>query len=58
MSKRASIRIPDDLYAQLVERAKEEQRSFSNVIIALLTQALKSQDRAQRAEDKTKGSAV
>lgn len=42
MSKRASIRIPDELYIQLVERAKKEQRSVSNLIIALLTQALKN----------------
>lgn len=41
MSKRTSIRIPDELYTQLVERAKKEQRSVSNLIIALLTQALK-----------------
>lgn len=42
MSKRTSIRIPDDLYAQLVERAKKEQRSVSNLIIALLSQSLKN----------------
>lgn len=41
MSKRTSIRIPDDLYARLVVRAKQEQRTVSNLIIALLIQALK-----------------
>lgn len=44
MSRRTSIRIPDGLYVQLVERAKKEQRSVSNLIIALLTQALRSKD--------------
>lgn len=40
MSKRTTIRIPDDLYAQLVEQAKAEQRTISNLVILLLKQSL------------------
>jgi predicted CopG family antitoxin len=36
MSKRTSIRIPDDLYTRLAKRAKREQRTVSNLIIFLL----------------------
>ena len=42
MSKRTSIRIPDELYAQIAERARDEQRTISNLIVALLTQTLKN----------------
>lgn len=41
MSKRTSIRIPDDLYSYLVVRAKDEQRTVSNLIVNLLTMAVK-----------------
>ena len=44
MSKRTSIRIPDDLYTQLVARAKREQRTISNLIVAILTQNIKDDD--------------
>jgi predicted CopG family antitoxin len=40
MSKRTTIRIPDDLYIQLAARAKNEQRTVSNMIVLLLNQAL------------------
>lgn len=40
MSKRITTRIPDDLYVQLVERAKAEQRTISNLVILLLKQSL------------------
>ena len=40
MSKRTTIRIPDDLHEQIVKRAKEEQRTVSNLIILLLNQAM------------------
>lgn len=39
MSKRTTIRIPDDLYTWISERAKVEQRTISNMIISLLNQA-------------------
>lgn len=40
MSKRTTIRIPDDVYIQLSERAKAEQRTVSNLIVLLLKQSL------------------
>ena len=40
MSKRQTTRIPDDLYARLVERAKAEQRTVSNLIVLLLNQGM------------------
>jgi hypothetical protein len=40
MSKRTSIRIPDDLYRYLVDRANREQRTVSNLIVYLLTQSV------------------
>lgn len=40
MSKRTTIRIPDDLYTQLASRAKAEQRTVSNLIILLLKNKL------------------
>lgn len=40
MSKRTTIRIPDEVYTRLVERAKAEQRTVSNLIILLLKQSL------------------
>jgi len=40
MSKRTTIRIPDDVYDQLNERAKREQRTVSNLVILLLRKAL------------------
>ena len=42
MSRRTSIRIPDDIYQQLVERARAERRTVSNLVIALLAQAVGS----------------
>lgn len=41
MSKRTTVRIPDEVYSQLVERAKREQRTVSNLIVLLLTEGLK-----------------
>jgi hypothetical protein len=40
MSKRTSLRIPDELYDELAKRAKRERRSLSNLIIALLAEAV------------------
>lgn len=40
MSKRTTIRIPDDVYTQLSERAKAEQRTVSNLVVLLLKQSL------------------
>lgn len=40
MSKRTSIRIPDDLYDQLSKRAKTDQRTVSNLIVFLLNQSI------------------
>jgi predicted HicB family RNase H-like nuclease len=39
MSRRVSIRIPDELYAKLVERAAQERRTLSNLITALMSEA-------------------
>lgn len=41
MSKRTSIRIPDELYQRLVERAMAEQRTVSNLIVALLSKEIR-----------------
>lgn len=40
MSKRTSIRIPDDLYAKLQMRAEQEHRTVSNLIVLLMTKGL------------------
>ncbi len=40
MSKRTSIRLPDDLYVRLQKRAEQEHRTVSNLIVVLLTQGL------------------
>lgn len=40
MSKRTAIRIPDDLYRLLVERAVREHRTVSNLLIYLVNVAL------------------
>jgi predicted CopG family antitoxin len=42
MSKRTTIRIPDDVYSQLSERAQAEQRTVSNLVILLLKQSLEN----------------
>lgn len=53
MTKRVSIRLPDDLHAQLVERAKTDQRTLSNLIILLLNQGMNvAQSVADHTEDK------
>jgi predicted DNA-binding protein len=36
MSKRTSIRIPDELYDYLVVRAQRERRTVSNLIVNML----------------------
>lgn len=36
MSKRVSLRIPDDLHQTLTEQAEREHRTISNLIVALL----------------------
>jgi len=46
--ERTSIRIPDDVYQALVERAARERRTISNLIVALLAEA---QSRDQIAHD-------
>lgn len=40
MSKRTSIRIPDNLHAHLQDRANRERRSVSNLMVNLLWDAL------------------
>ena len=56
MSKRTSIRIPDDLYILLVERAKNEQRTISNLIVSLLVQSIdKPQNRSHSPATNEKG---
>lgn len=40
MSRRTTIRIPDDVYTLLAERAKAEQRTVSNLVILLLKKSL------------------
>jgi hypothetical protein len=39
MSKRTSVRIPDEIYAKLVQRATSERRTVSNLIVSLLADA-------------------
>lgn len=39
MSKRTTVRIPDDLYRWLAERAQRERRTVSNLLIAVLAEA-------------------
>jgi predicted transcriptional regulator len=48
MSKRTSVRIPDDLYAWLEERARKERRTVSNLLVALLAEA---RDRESNGRD-------
>jgi len=49
MSKRTSIRIPDDLYAQLVAQAQRERRTVSNLIVALLADSVTNSDTKPKA---------
>lgn len=53
MSRRVTIRMPDDVYDLLVERAKVEQRTVSNLVILLLKQKLNVA--ANVAQDSTTG---
>lgn len=64
MSKRTSMRLPDDLYQWLVERAQRERRTVSNLVVTLLSEArgelevVRSSVRSQRlrtAEEEQKG---
>lgn len=41
MSRQISTRLPDDLYARLAEQARRERRTISNLVIALLSEAVK-----------------
>lgn len=41
MSKRTTIRIPDDVYDQLSDQAQREQRTISNLVIVLLREGLR-----------------
>ncbi len=41
MSKRTTVRIPDELYQWLVERAAREHRTVSNLLVALLSETRK-----------------
>jgi predicted CopG family antitoxin len=52
MSKRTSVRIPDELYDELAKRAKRERRSLSNLIIALLAEAV-SQSVSSSGQDQS-----
>jgi predicted DNA-binding protein len=45
MSKRTSVRIPDDLHQQLTERAQREHRTISNLIVALLSEKIEEEAR-------------
>lgn len=56
MSKRTSIRIPDALYVQIVQRAEREHRTVSNLIIALLSEATQRDNVAQSVAQPTQGS--
>lgn len=47
MSKRTSVRIPDDVYAAIVRISEREGRSVSNAIIALLKEALAAREAAK-----------
>lgn len=40
MPKTVSVRIPDDLYKKLKDRAEREMRSVSNLVILILRLAL------------------
>lgn len=40
MSKLTSLRIPDELYQQIENRAKREHRTLSNLIVSLLFDAM------------------
>ena len=53
MSKRTTVRIPDAIYAALVTRAAQERRTVSNLINALLADALlvRSAVRSEARED-------
>lgn len=51
MSKRTTVRIPDDLYSWLATRAQRERRTVSNLLIALLSEA-KDQGQADRSSDR------
>lgn len=56
MSKRTAIRIPDQLYLLLVERAAKEHRTVSNLLIYLVNVALDCERRnvAANVADKQK----
>lgn len=41
MSKRTTIRIPDDVYNDLLQIAKFEQRTISNLIVRLLRESIR-----------------
>lgn len=66
MSKRTTIRIPDDLYEQIAEYAKKDQRTISNVVVLFLRHAVqdrrlvaeKSQSMPQVEGSKSKGKPV
>jgi len=55
MSKRTTIRIPDDVYIQLIARAQAEQRTVSNLIILLLKQSLNVATNVAAHDDKADG---
>lgn len=43
MSKRTTVRIPDDIYRWLAERAARERRTVSNLLVTLLAEAKERQ---------------
>jgi predicted DNA-binding protein len=49
MSRRTTIRIPDDVYNRLAAQAEREQRTVSNLAIVLLREGLNN--RANDSQD-------
>jgi predicted transcriptional regulator len=43
MSKQISVRVPDDAYMKLAEQAKQERRTVSNLVNALIADYLERQ---------------
>lgn len=49
MSKRTTVRIPDEIYQWLAERAQRERRTVSNLLVALLAEARDQEKRDGRS---------
>lgn len=59
MSKRTSMRIPDDLHQWLAERAQRERRTVSNLVVTLLSEARERErvkaDNASKSTEQDRG---